>query len=170
MVDEIEANAPRKGFWVIPADSGFLQQGGRSHNSILFTRTAVPAGTDNYDILFRQYRFDNDYIGYILGAAKHGLEEGIEFGYMTQVPGTDSTTNDAYVDGMLGEFVASGKAYMFTWTSQKISVRGDVISWYINDELVALAAAPGRSLHGYFGIRQRYDRNTRYDDVKIIAY
>lgn len=170
LVDEIKDNAPKRGFWVIPADSGFLQQGGRSHNSILFTRSAIPEGTENYDITFRQYRYDNDYIGYILGAATHGLEEGIEFGYMTQVPGTDSTTNDAYIEGALGESLAEGKAFMFTWTSHRIAVRDEVISWYLNDEKVATGTVPGVSSHGYFGIRQRYDRNTRYDDVKIIAY
>ena len=170
MVDEIGAGEPKKGFWVIPADSGFLQQGGRSHNSILFTKSAVPEGTENYDIQFRQYRHDNDYIGYILGAASHGLEEGIEFGYMTQVPGTDSTTLDAYIKGDLGESLAGGMALMFAWTSHRITIRGQEISWYINEKLVAAGAVAGKSTHGYFGIRQRYDRNTRYDDVKIIAY
>lgn len=169
MVDEIEKNAPKKGFWVIPPDSGFLQQGGRSHNSILFTRKAIPEGMDNYDIFFRQYRHDNDYIGYILGAAVFGLEEGLEFGYMTQVPGTDSTTSDAYLTGALGEIRVNGMALMRTWASHKIEVREDQVSWYIDEKLMASGQFSGKSLHGYFGIRQRYDRNTRYDDVKIVA-
>lgn len=170
MVDELEDNDPKKGFWVIPPDSAYLQQAGRSHNSILFCLTPVKKKVESYDILFKQDRRDNDYIGYIIGAPEPALDAGIEFGYMTQIPDTDSTVNDAYISGVFGISHAPEMALMQTWIDHRIEVRGSSISWVMDGELIYAGTVSGKPLHGYFGIRQRYDRNTRYDDVKIVAH
>lgn len=170
MVDELGPDDPKKGFWVIHPDSMFLQQAGRSHNSVLFARTPVPEGIVDYDISFRQYRHDNDYIGYIIGAEEPAIYAGFEFGYMTQVPGTDSTVNDAHISGALGELKVNGMALMQSWADHLIEVRQDSVTWYINGVLLASMSDINIPLSGYFGIRQRYDRNTRYDDVMIRTY
>lgn len=169
MIDEIPFPEPKKGFWVIPPDSGYMEQGGRSHNSVLFANVAAPEQTKNYDIFFRQYRVDNDYIGYLIGLPEPALEGGIEFGYMIQVPETDSTTVNAYVQGDLGELVVPEMAFQHQWTNHQIKVRGDSISWFQEGKLMADSVIAGKSKTGYFGIRQRYERGTRYDDVKIVV-
>jgi hypothetical protein len=168
--DELELTDPRKGFWVIPPDSGYMQQAGRSHNSVLFANTPIPAGTKHFDITFRQKREDNDPIMYLLGATEPILNKGFEFGYMTQVPGTDSTTVDAYVSGVLGESVIPDMALMHQWANHTIKVRGDSVSWFTEGILMASSVVPGKPKAGYFGIRQRYERNTKYDDVKIVVF
>lgn len=170
MVDEVGPDHPKKGFWVIPPDSAFLQQGGRSGNSVLFCKTIIPEGTESYDISFSQYRSDNDYIGYIIGAGEMELYAGIEFGYMTQVPGTDSTVSDAYLSGIFGEKMVKDMALRHVWARHRIEVRDGRVAWYINDVLLGMNEQSGNPPHGYFGIRQRYERNTRYDDVQIILY
>lgn len=170
MVDEIPFPEPKKGFWVIPTDSGYMEQGGRSHNSVLFANVAVPVQAKNYDIFFRQYRADNDYIGYLVGLPEPALGGGIEFGYMIQVPGTDSTTVNAYLQGDLGELVVPEMACPHQWTNHQIKVRGDSISWFQEGKLMAASVIAGKSKAGYFGIRQRYERGTRYDDVRIVGY
>jgi hypothetical protein len=170
MFDESGPADPKRGFWVIHPDSGYLQQAGRSRNSILFCNTAVPDHISAYDINFSQFRGDNDYIGYILGAPGPSLYPGIEFGYMTQVPGTDSTTKDAFVKGALGEFRVPEMALMRQWANHRIEVRDSTIAWYLNEELMAKGTSKGVPLHGLFGIRHRYDRNTCYRKFKIILY
>ncbi len=170
MVDELEPENPKKGFWVIPPDSSFLQQGGRSHHSVLYCITPVPEDNKSYDITFSQYRSDNDYIGYIIGADKMKLKAGIEFGYMTQVPGTDSTTSDIYIQGFFGEKMVPDMALMHTWAKHRIEVRHGWIIWYINEQMIGMKELSEETTHGYFGIRQRYERNTRYDDYQIIIY
>jgi len=167
MVDEIAISEPKKGFWVIPPDSGYMEQGGRSHNSVVFANVPVPEKTENYDISFRQYRSDNDYIGYLIGLTEPSLEGGIEFGYMIQVPETDSTTVNAYIKGDLGELVVPEMACPHQWINHQIKVRGDSISWFQEGKLMVNSVITGKSRTGYFGIRQRYERGTRYDDVKI---
>lgn len=167
-IDELEPSDPKKGFWVIPPDSGYIEQGGRSHNSVLFANVAIPEKTENFDIFFRQLRGDNDYIGYLIGLPEPALEGGIEFGYMIQVPGTDSTTVNAYVQGDLGELVVPEMAFQHQWANHQIKVRGDSISWYQEGKLMVGSVITGKSKTGYFGIRQRYERGTRYDDLKIV--
>ena len=170
IVDELGPDDPNRGFWVVHPDSAFLQQGGISHNSVLFCRTPLPYGSVSYDISFRQYRGDNGYIGYIIGAKEMELNQGIEFGYVTRVPGTDSTVNDAFIAGTFGEKVVTGMALMNTWAEHRIEVRGNFIAWYINDSIVMMGEQYDYSTDGHFGIRQKYDRNTRYDDVRIMVY
>ena len=63
----------------------------------------------------RQYRSDNDYIGYLLSGDTLGQRIKFETGYMTQVPGTDSTTMDAYISGTLGESVVKAINSMKNW-------------------------------------------------------
>jgi hypothetical protein len=166
-IDELDKSDPKKGFWVIPPDSGYLEQGGRSHNSVLFANVPVPDKTTHFDISFRQYRADNDYIGYIIGSDEPRINGGIEFGYMTQVPGTDSTTVNAYIQGDLGESEVKNAAFMHKWASHMIKVRGDSIYWSVNGIILSKGKTTGKSSSGYFGIRQRYERGTRYDDFKI---
>lgn len=167
MADEVAPENPFKGMWVIPADSGYMEQGGRSKNSVLYINTPIPEGTKNFDIAFRQYRNDNDDIMFILGADKPRWDVEHEFGYMTQVPGTDSTTVDAYVSGVLGERLVPGAAKKQEWASHRIEVRNKQVAWYQDDQLMIEGEWQGNT-HGYFGIRQRYERGTRYDDVMII--
>lgn len=170
MVDEIPFPEPKKGFWVVPADSGYLEQGGRSHNSVLFAKVAIPMDVENYDIYYEQYRGDNDYIGYVIGLPEPAIEGGIEFGYMIQVPGTDSTTVDAYVTGDLGEHFIPESAFQHQWINHRIKVRCDSVTWFQAEQLMAQSVITGKSKTGYFGIRHRYERGTRYDNVKIIIY
>jgi hypothetical protein len=86
---------------------------------------------------------------------------------MTQVPGTDSTTRDAHIRGVFGEKVAPGLALMHQWADHRIEVRKRHIRWFINEDLVLEGEAQQAGLHGFFGIRQRYERNTCYDDFQI---
>lgn len=167
LADELSADDPKKGFWVIPADSGYMEQGGRSHNSVLFAKTPIPENTESFEINFRQYRGDNDPISYIIGAPQPAHDQGFEIGYMIQVPGTDSTTNNVYIIGDLGEKVVEGMALRHQWADHSIKVRNDSLSWFINSKLMIKGKIDHPS-HGYFGIRQRYERGTRYDDVSII--
>jgi len=143
---------------------------GRSHNSALFASMAVPEKTENYEIFFRQYRADNDYIGYLIGMTEPALEGGIEFGYIIQVPGTDSTTVSAYLKGDLGELVVPEMAFQHQWANHQIKVRGDSISWFQEGKLMADSVITAKFKTGYFGIRQRYERGTRYADVKITVW
>jgi hypothetical protein len=167
MVDEIPFPEPKKGFWVIPADSGYMEQGGRSHNSVLFANVPIPGDVKNFDISFRQKRGDNDYIGYLIGLPEPALQGGIEFGYMTQVPGTDSTTVNIFTKGELRETMIPGLAFARQWAQHLIKVRGDSVSWFIEGTKVASSVVADKSKSGYFGIRHRYERGTQYDDVLI---
>jgi hypothetical protein len=164
--DELQPDDPKKGFWVIPADSGYLAQGGRSHNSVLFAGIPVPADTEEYTITFRQMRGDNDPIMFVLGAPEPVFNSGYEIGYMIQVPGTDSTTNNAFIIGALGEMVVEEAAFAHTWAEHQIDVQGQQVKWTCNNKLMAEGTIEGLK-PGYFGIRHRYERNTYYDDVKI---
>jgi hypothetical protein len=157
--DELEPDEPRKGFWVIPADSGYLSQGGRSHNSVLFADTSIPADVENYSITFRQFRGDNDPIMFVLGAQTPVFDSGYEIGYMIQVPGTDSTTNNAFIRGALGEQIVENAAFAHEWAQHKIDVQGQQVKWTCNNKLMAEGIIDGLK-PGYFGIRHRYERNT----------
>jgi len=164
--DECDPSEPRKGMWVIPADSGYLHQGGRSKNSVLFAKKTIPANVVDYDIKFKQNRGDNDKIMYLLGAPEPDWQWSTEIGCEIQVPGTDSTTNDAYILGSLGNAKIDGAAFHHAWANHKIEVRSENVKWTCNDVLMAEGKIEGLK-PGYFGIRQRYERNTLYDDVKI---
>jgi len=164
--DSCEPSEPRKGMWVIPPNSGYMEQGGRSSNSVLFINKPIPVQIQNYDILFKQYRNDNDPIMYVLGAAEPHHEAGFEFGCMIQVPGTDSTTNNAYIMGALGDTIVEEAAYRHVWAENIIEVRGENVRWLVNGNLMAKGRIEGLT-PGNFGIRQRYERGTRFDDVKI---
>ena len=166
LVDELSPDNPKKGFWVILPEEACLQQAGRSHNSVLYCNVPVPEAQADYDVEFRQKRMDNDYIGYILGAPAMEVQAGFEFAYMTQVPGTDSTTSHAFTSEALGEVQIAGQAHMHEWTSHRIEVRGQEVRWYQNDSLM-ISGTSEKPLQGYFGMRQRYERNTCIDDVKI---
>jgi hypothetical protein len=164
--DECEPSDPKKGLWVIPADSGYMHQGGRSKNSVLFANKPVPLDTEKYSIEFKQNRGDNDKIMFLLVAPEPTWEWTTEIGCEIQMPGTDSTTNDAYVLGALGNFKVEGAAFHHKWASHKIEVNGENVKWTCNDILMAEGNIECLK-PGYFGIRQRYERNTLYDDVKI---
>lgn len=167
MFDVVAENDPTKGFWVIPPDSGYLEQGGRSGNSILFADIEIPRGKSEVEISFRQYRSDNDYIGYLLAEDTEGGKILFETGYMTQVPGTDSTTMDAYITGWPGDYIVKGSGLTHQWARHRFVFRNDSAYWYANDVLMISGSVPSDSIYGYFGIRQRYERGTRYDDFLI---
>lgn len=167
--DECEPSDPKKGMWVIPADSCYLHQGGRSKNSVLFANKVIPSNVVDYDVEFKQKRGDNDKIMYLLGAPEPRWEWTTEIGCETQVPGTDSTTNNAYVSGSLGESVAEGAAFNHEWVWHVIEIRGENVKWTCNDFVMVEGKIAGLK-PGYFGIRMRYERNTFYDDVKIAVW
>ncbi len=165
--DELDLRDPKKGFWVIPPDSGYMEQGGRSHNSVLFAKTPIPEDVESIDIGFRQYRSDNDPVMFVFGATEPAWDQGWEFGYMTQVPDTDSTTTDAYVSGISGDtIIVAGAAFQEEWASHRIQIRDSNLRWTIN-ELVLVDDTITEPISGYFGIRQKYERGTRYDDFQI---
>lgn len=174
-IADAEPDGPRRGFWCIPEHrdgvvQDFMRQAGRSHDSIAFAGTPVPADVPRYTVRFRQWAEDNDYIGYIVGASAPVLpHDGVEFGYARQLPGTDETVEDAHVRGALGQRVVAGEARMRTWVEHRIEVDGTRIRWFQGDTLMAEGTAPALRPGGYFGIRQRYERGTRYDDVVIEA-
>jgi hypothetical protein len=103
---------------------------------------------------------------FLLGAPVPSWEWKTEIGCEIQVPGTDFTTSDAYVLGSLGNAKIEGAAFHHEWAEYKIEVRGENIKWICNDFVMADGKIEGLK-PGYFGIRQRYERNTLYDDVKI---
>jgi hypothetical protein len=143
---------------------------GPSTGAILFCKTPVPKKYLHYDITFRQYRTGFNYIGYIIGAREMDPGQGIEFGWMTRVSGTDSTGADAMITGAFGEKVMAGMGLMDTWADQRIEVRDNWVAWYINDTLVSLAELYARPIHGYFGIRQEDSTGARFDNVKITGF
>ena len=122
----------------------------------------------NYTIRFRQWCNDNDYIGFVIGASKPTFKhDGVEFGYTRQLPGTDTTVKDAYVEGALGEMKVDGAALRKQWVQHRIEVTPKSIQWFQNDKLIATGANTDKPVGGYFGIRHTFERGTRYDDVEI---
>lgn len=170
------ADTNKRSFWCIPeaADGGlkdFAQQAGRSKNSIAFANVPIAAGGNAYTIHFRQWCNDNDYIGFIIGASKPTFKhDGVEFGYTRQLPGTDTTVKDAYVEGALGKKKVVGAALRKRWVDHRIEVTSKMIHWFQNDKLVADGVNTDQRPGGYFGIRHKFERGTRYDDVKIVTH
>lgn len=173
VVDQ-EAGGSHRGFWVVPerADGTvetYAQQAGRSRNSICFAGTPLPAGATHYDVEFKQWSGDNDPIAFIVGASEPSLEhDGGEFSYMRQIPGTDDTVDDIYYDGAFGKGKIVGKAMHDQWAAHRIAVRGTHVAWFQNGEVLLAGEIASLKPGGYFGIRQRYERGTRYDDVRIV--
>lgn len=163
----------RRSFWCVPkrADGTvetYAQQAGRSKNSIAYVTTPVPKDIGRYTIEFRQWCNDNDYIGFVVGASVPALKhDGAEFGYTRQLPGTDTTVDDAYLSGDLGEKKIDGQALRRQWVRHRIIVDGRKVSWFQNDHLMGKREVRGLSPGGHFGIRHRFERGTRYDDVRI---
>ena len=173
IVADTNSSDARRSFWCIPerkdgAVMSYAQQAGRSKNSIAFAAVQVPSGTDHYTIEFRQWCNDNDYIGFIVGATKPVINHnGVEFGYARQLPGTDTTVNDAYLSGDLGKKKIVGQALRKRWVQHRIEVNGKRIGWFQNGKQMAEREVADLNPGGYFGIRHRFERGTRYDDVKI---
>lgn len=173
IVADEEPNGPRRGFWCLPVGTNgvvelYLRQAGRSHNSIAYAGVPVPTNAAHYTIEFKQWCNDNDYIGYIVGASQPLLDHnGIEFGYERQLPNTDQTVKDAYYRGALGTGQIAGQARMHQWVSHRIEVDGPTVRWFQDDFKMLEGVAPALRPGGYFGIRQRYERGTRNDDVRI---
>ncbi len=173
----VDANADdaRRGFCCIPdaADGtidSYAVQAGRSRNSIAFVGVPVPASAKRYRIEFRQAAGDNDYIGFVVGASTPAVaHNGIEFGYDRQLPGTDTSVDDAYLRGALGEAVLVGQALRKQWAQQRIEVDGDTVRWFQNNRLTAEGKPAGLNSGVYFGIQQKFERGTKYDDVRILS-
>ena len=175
IVADSSAKTNKRSFWCIPEEADgsvkpFARQAGRSKNSIAFANKPVPAGIGDYTIQFRQWCNDNDYIGFVIGASETEIKhDGVEFGYARQLPNTDKTVNDAYVVGALGEMKVAGAANLKRWVQHRIEVTESEIRWFQNDELIAKGKNSDVQPGGYFGIRQRFERGTRYDSVSIIT-
>jgi hypothetical protein len=173
IIADAEPRGPRRSFWVIPqrADGEidtFAEQAGRSHNAIAFVGKALPADAVDYCIEFRQWIHDNDYIGFVLGASQPTVEhDGVELGYERQIPGTDQTVPDIYYRGVLGRGRIAGRAGLRRWVTQRLEVRGQHLRWRQDGEVLLAGAVATLRPGGYFGIRQRYERGTRYDDLRI---
>lgn len=162
----------RRSFWCIPERKDgsvetYAQQAGRSKNSIAYASVPVPKDVDCCTIEFRQWCNDNDYIGFVIGASKPSIQhDGIEFGYTRQLPGTDTTVKDAFLTGALGERKVQGQALRKRWVQHRIEVKVDHLSWFQDHKLMGDKKVEIDS-HGYFGIRHRFERGTRYGDFKI---
>ena len=173
IVADAEANGPRRAFWVIPRDregnvADYAEQAGRSRNSIAFAGTPLPAGARRYVIEFRQWAHDNDTIGFALGATSPVVDhDGVEISYQRQLPGTDETVPDIYYRSPWGEGRIAGKAALYEWAQHRIEVNGNHLRWSQNGEALLAGSIDRELLGGWFGIRQRYERGTRYDDVRI---
>jgi hypothetical protein len=173
IVVDPDAQQPRRGFWCIPeradgAVEAFMIQAGRSHNSIAYAAAPVPKSATHYIVEFRQWAADNDYIGYIIGASAPTMQhDGVEVGYERQLPGTDTTSRDIFYRGALGTGRIEGEARMRTWVLHRLEVEGDVVRWFQNGTKLLEGRVPALKPGGYFGLRHRYDRGTRYDDVVI---
>lgn len=175
LIADSEPNLQRRAFWCIPENAegeveAVGKQAARSHNSVAFARTMIPDQASAYTIEFRQWCLDNDTIGFVLGAPQPAVEHGgSEFSYQRQLPGTDTTVNDIYYRGALGEGKIEGVAFMRQWVQHRIDV--DLtrrhVTWLQNGQEILSGEVPTLRPGGYFGIRQRYERGTRYDDVKI---
>mgnify|MGYP001821891237 CR=1 FL=1 len=134
-----------------------------------YARTIIPIGTRRFVIKFKQWCHDYDYIGFVLGASQPLIEhDGVEFGYQRQRPGTDTTVEDIYYRGDFGEGMIPGKALMRRWVGHRIECDGTNVRWYQNNHLMLEGDAQRDLSGGYFGIRQRYERDTRYDDARIV--
>lgn len=160
---------PRKGMWVIPEGEEYMEQAGRSRSSWVLAEVPIPEGVASYTVEFEEYRHDNDRVTYLLGLPDRTPWGGFEFGAQLQIPGTDETTDDVYLVGALGEDRIEGAASFRKWAEHRIEVVGQHIRWSKNGEVLAEGVAD-QPLHGYFGIRHRYERGTRYDDVRITTY
>ena len=172
-IADAEPDKPRRSFWCIPegADGkveAFARQAGRSHDSIAFANVPVPPGAARYVVEFRQWLNDNDYVGFVLGATKPRMDhDGAEFGYERQLPRTDQTVKDVYYRGDLGAGKIEGAAAMKRWAQHRIEVDGKQVRWLQDGKLLLEGRIEKLRPGGYFGIRQRYERGTRYDDVSI---
>ncbi|MCF3648420.1 hypothetical protein [Synoicihabitans lomoniglobus] len=173
IIADVEPAGPRRSFWTIPiledgTVADYAEQAGRSRNSIAYVGTPLPADAAHYVIEFRQRAHDNDFIGFVLGASSPDLpHDGIEIAYQRQTPGTDDTVPHVHYRSPWGEGVILDRAYMRQWVQHRIEVRGDHVSWSQNGELMLEGPVATMPVGGWFGIRQSYERGTRYDDVRI---
>lgn len=173
VVADAEPEGPRRSFWCIPRRSSgrvetYAQQAGRSHHSIAFAATPVPQDAVRYEVELRQWASDNDYIGFVLGASAPGTDhDGVEIGYERQTPGTDRTVPDIYYRGALGAGLVAGAAAMRRWARHVLEVRDQHLRWSQDGEVLLAGAVANLRRGGYFGIVHRYERGTRYDDVRI---
>lgn len=94
--------------------------------------------------------------------------DGVEFGYERQLPNTDKTVPDAYYRGALGAGKSEGQAHMRRWVRHRIEVDGTTLRWFQDEVKILEGKAPALQPGGYFDIRQRYERGTRYDDVRLL--
>lgn len=171
LVDTHPGDSPLRGFWIVADEGEYLVQAGRSATSYLFANAPVPGDAVDYDVEFRQHRADNDPIAFILGARRLATDHGgIEVVHETQRPGTDETTPDLFVTGALGAKIVPAAAGMRVWKHHRLEVRGKHVRWFQDGAPLMAAAVPGLSRGGHFGLRHRYDRNTRYDDVRIVVW
>jgi hypothetical protein len=167
--DSRTSEDPKRGFWVIPEAEEVLDQAGRSADSGLFAKTPVPANVTSYDLTFRMNRSDNDYIACIINAPEPEIGQGFEFGWQAQLPGTDESTEDLYLDTGFEKKIIPGMSKRHEWVTHRVEVRGTLVRWLVDDKLMAEREVADLQAGGYFGFRQKYERNTRYDDVVVKA-
>lgn len=141
--------------------------GGYSHR--ITADAEIPNDIDRYKITFKQFKSDTDPIYYVLGADKKG-KNGVEFGFENQLPGTDTTVNDAYLRGVFGDGVfKEGRAFHREWVEVEIQVdvRRKLVIWMMGGKLISSGYVKDQWPGGLFGVYSCYDRNSKFDDFRI---
>lgn len=166
----------RQAFYCIPEGKNYLEQSGRAACKIgdmrIIANANIPEDIQKYSIDFKQYKHDNDPIYYILGGDSSG-HQGLEIGFQNQLPQTDSTIQDAF---LLGHYKNGTRVNMSKnwrrWMPIHIEVDFDKkrITWLMDGQVVLHENLNQFVQGGYFGIRQCYDRGTRFDDFKITIW
>lgn len=173
IVVDVEPETERRAFWVIPRRTdGWVddhaEQAGRSRDSIAYAGVPVPTETAHYVVEFLQQANDNDYIGFIVGAPEPVLNHGgFEFGYERQLPGKDWTVPDIYYRAPWGEGRIPNQAKLHRWVRHRIEVKEGHLQWSQDGEVLLAGTVEGLRSGGWFGIRHKYERGTRYRDFRI---
>lgn len=165
----------RQAFYVVAPGTDYMTQAGRSgafRGMAPYRITAkakIPPTAKRYRIELKQYKHDNDPVFYLLGADPDGFN-GIELGYENQLPGTDHTVDDAYIRGSVAQgLILKDRAHRRTWTevTLDVDVESKIIAWTMAGDPFLTVHARDLRPGGHFGIYMRYERSTRFDDVKI---
>ncbi|MGF1447967.1 MAG: hypothetical protein ACFB20_00970 [Opitutales bacterium] len=164
-------------FWVRHPQEGVMIQGGRSACNDpepyrIVADVEIPAEAVAYTITFRQLKKDNDPIHYLLGADANG-NGGVDFGFMNQLPQSDVTTTDLYTRGVLfGDHILHrDRVRMNVWVDVEIQVdvSTKMVRWTLDGQLIGEAWAEDLESGGYFGMYACWDRDSRFDDFKIVV-
>lgn len=165
----------KQAFYCVAPGESVMTQAGRSGTfryEAPFRITAnveIPASAKSYRIEFKQFKNDNDPLYFVLGGDRNA-RDGTEIGYENQLPGTDTTVADAFLRGdICMGLIREGFAHHRKWVDVAISVdlETNYVTWTMDGKTMFTAYARDLKPGGYFGIYMRYERGTKFDDVKI---